>query len=213
MESVRRMWKHQHTIDSCSKLKDLRLWGCGNLQTIFPSNFLAGGLQSLRILDIHDCRSLKEIFEVDSMKSVGMINKAPQEYLVFQNLNTLRVNCCPSLKYLLLTSVVKSLLQLEVLDISYCDVLEEIVADDEDGVEGAAPPSFLFPRLTSLTLRGLSQLKRFYNKMYALECPLLKKLEVCDCDKVELLFKERSLQGEEVVLDHHKQPFFLFNKV
>ena len=38
---------------------------CENLQTVFPSSFLEG-LQSLQILEISSCPSLKENFEMDS---------------------------------------------------------------------------------------------------------------------------------------------------
>ncbi|XP_034707556.1 disease resistance protein At4g27190-like isoform X2 [Vitis riparia] len=121
----------------------------------------------------------------------------------FQNLNSLRISGLTSLKYLFPASVVKGLKQLEDLSISSCGV-EEIVAN-ENGVE--AVPMFEFPSLTSLKLWDLGQLKRFYREKYTLSCPLLKKLYVRRCDKVELLFQEKCLEGE---LD--KQPLFLIEK-
>lgn len=122
----------------------------------------------------------------------------------FQNLNSLRIRGFTSLKYLFPASVVKGLKQLKDLSISSCGV-EEIVAN-ENGVE--AVPMFEFPSLTSLSLWGLGQLKRFYREKYTLSCPLLKKLYVGRCDKVELLFQEKCLEGE---LD--EQPLFLIEKV
>ncbi|XP_034707094.1 disease resistance protein At4g27190-like [Vitis riparia] len=224
MENVITIWDNQHPVGSSSKLKDLYLFGCNNLLTVFPSNFLKG-LQSLQILEIEDCCSLKSIFEVGEInreKSDGITipqlkemssfgqnimsvkKKDPQGYLAFQNLNSLKVGKCASLRYLFPASVVKGLVQLEVLEISDCGV-EEIVAN-ENGLEAA--PIFLFPRLTSLKLIKLYQLKRFYRGMYTLGCSLLKELVVRNCDEVELLLQEKSLQGEV-----DKQPLFLVEKV
>ncbi|RVX18492.1 hypothetical protein CK203_006787 [Vitis vinifera] len=101
-------------------------------------------------------------------------------------------------------SVAKGLVQLKVLEIFDCGV-EEIVAN-ENGLEEV--PIFLFPRLTSLKLTKLDQLKRFYRDKYTLGCPLLKTLVVCNCDEVELLLQEKSLEGEV-----DKQPLFLIEKV
>ncbi|XP_034707099.1 disease resistance protein At4g27190-like [Vitis riparia] len=224
MENVITIWDNQHPVGSSSKLKDLYLNRYKNLLTVFPSNFLKG-LQSLQILKIEDCCSLKDIFEVGEInreKSDGITipqlkemssygqnimsvkKKDPQGYLAFQNLNSLKVGKCASLRYLFPASVVKGLVQLEVLEISDCGV-EEIVAN-ENGLE--AVPIFLFPRLTSLKLIKLYQLKRFYRGMYTLGCPLLKELVVRNCDEVELLLQEKSLQGEV-----DKQPLFLVEKL
>ena len=223
MENVITIWDNQHPVGFSSKLKDLYLFGCDNLLTVFPSNFLEG-LQSLQILEIEDCCSLKEIFEVGEInreKSDGItipqlkemsshgqntksVKKDPQGYLAFQNLNSLKVGKCASLRYIFPASVAKGLVQLEVLEISGCGV-EEIVAN-ENGLEAA--PIFLFPRLTSLKLIDLHQLKRFYRGMYTLRCQFLKELVVRNCDEVELLLQEKSLQGEV-----DKQPLFLVEKV
>ena len=213
MESVRTMWHNKYPVSWCFDLKKLCLRKCENLQTVFPSDFLEG-LQSLQTLKISNCRSLKEIFEIDNInvvppwKKLSLHSQNPQGYLAFQNLKSLEVDICHSLKYLFLTSVAKGLEQLEVLHIINCEVLEEIVVN-ENGPE-AEPPKFLFHRLSSLELRGLRQLKRFYEQdMYTLGCPLLKILEVYNCGDMELLFQGKSLQDHEV----HKQPLFLVNKV
>ena len=70
MDNVRTMLHNQYSVGSRCKLKKLDLWGCENLQTVFPSSFLEG-LQSLQILKITDCASLKEIFEMDSSNIVS----------------------------------------------------------------------------------------------------------------------------------------------
>ena len=71
--------------------------------------------------------------------------------------------------------------------------MEAIVANEN---EDEAAPLLLFPNLTSLTLRGLGQLKRFCSGRFSSSWPLLKELEVVDCDKVEILFQQISLECE-----------------
>ena len=72
MDNVRTVWDNQDPVGSSSKLKDLYLKGCENLLIVFPSNFLEG-IQSLQTLNIEDCCSLKEIFEM------GEINRAESD--------------------------------------------------------------------------------------------------------------------------------------
>ena len=85
-----------------------------------------------------------------------------------------------------------ALMQLEDLHISGGEVEAIVTNENED----EAAPLFLFPNLTSLTLRDLHQLKRFCSGRFSSSWPLLKKLEVLDCDKVEILFQQISLECE-----------------
>ena len=98
-------------------------------------------------------------------------------------------------------------MQLEDLHISGGEVEAIVTNENED----EAAPLFLFPNLTSLTLRDLHQLKRFWSGRFSSSWPLLKKLEVLDCDKVEILFQQISLECE---LDNKiQQPLFWVEKV
>ena len=103
--------------------------------------------------------------------------------------------------------MVSTLLQLEDLHISGGEV-EAIVANEN---EDEATPLLLFPNLTSLTLFGLHQLKRFCSGRFSSSWPLLKQLEVRNCYKVEILFQQISLECE---LDNKiQQPLFWIEKV
>ena len=100
-----------------------------------------------------------------------------------------------------------ALVQLEDLWISWSGV-EAIVANEN---EDEAAPLLLFPNLTSLTLFSLHQLKRFCSGRFSSSWPLLKILEVHECDKVEILFQQISLECE---LDNKiQQPLFWVEKV
>ena len=98
----------------------------------------------------------------------------------------------------------KALLQLGSLYISYCTVLETVVANEDETTP-------LFPKLTSLKFFKLPQLKTFCFGRFTSTWPLLKELEMSDCDKVEILFQEMGLK--EDLDDKIEQSLFLVEKV
>lgn len=125
----------------------------------------------------------------------------------FGNLKVIRVSHCGNLLSVFPTSVIQGLLQLEKLEIDSCG-MKEIFAE-EDAIETSN--RFIFPKLTDLILKNLKELKSFYTGKYISEWPSLKKLEVCNCDNMEILFQEIGLEGN---LDSQvQQSFFLVEKV
>ena len=110
----------------------------------------------------------------------------------FSKLRKLQVRGCNKLLNLFPVSVASALVQLEDLRILESGV-EAIVANEN---EDEAAPLLLFPNLTSLTLRYLHQLKRFCSGRFSSSWSLLKKLEVDNCDKVEILFQQIGLECE-----------------
>uniref|UniRef100_F6HIQ1 Disease resistance protein At4g27190-like leucine-rich repeats domain-containing protein n=1 Tax=Vitis vinifera TaxID=29760 RepID=F6HIQ1_VITVI len=110
----------------------------------------------------------------------------------FSKLRKLQVRGCNKLLNLFPVSVASALVQLEDLYISESGV-EAIVANEN---EDEAALLLLFPNLTSLTLSGLHQLKRFFSRRFSSSWPLLKELEVLDCDKVEILFQQINYECE-----------------
>ena len=161
---------------------------------VFSSGILKG-LQSLQILTIRKCDALEVIFDLEGrndkeidytatiqlrelyvshLKSLTSVrNKDPKGLLTFQNLQSLKVEDCPRLKYLFPVFVAKALVQLEDLWIISCG-MEAIVANEN---EDETTPLFLFPQLTTLLLESLHQLKRFCLGRFSSKLSLLKKIE------------------------------------
>nr|XP_043635109.1 uncharacterized protein LOC122606216 [Erigeron canadensis] len=90
----------------------------------------------------------------------------------FQNLTTIRMEKCGKIKYLFSPLMAKLLFNLNTIDISECDGIEEVVSNrDDDGVETMAAastssgtnPTF-FPHLDSLSLSCLSKLKLIHHE-------------------------------------------------
>ena len=110
----------------------------------------------------------------------------------FSKLRKLQVRGCNKLLNLFPLSVASALVQLEDLRI-FSSGVEAIVANEN---EDEAAPLLLFPNLTFLTLRDLHQLKRFCSERFSSSWPLLKNLNMHECDEVEILFQQISLECE-----------------
>ena len=125
----------------------------------------------------------------------------------FGHLKEIRVSHCKNLSSVFPTSIIRGLLQLEILEIDSC-WMEEIFVK-EDGIE--MPTGDIFPQLTCLTLKNLNELKCFYPRKHISKWASLEKLKVCNCDKVEILFQE--IDQEANLYNQVQQPFFLIEKV
>ena len=234
MENLKIIWHNQLAKDSFFKLHSLFVEYCENLVNIFESNMLTR-FQSLERLDVYDCDSLQELFEIQGhnvgdthavtviplkililnrlpkMKQVW--NKDPHGIFSFPNLQEVRAWECESLQSLFPASVARCLMQLEDLRIADCGV-EEIVSREEIA-EAAA--RFVFPKVTLLILRKLPKLKWFCQGVHTSEWPLLKALVMHGCDQIEI-FTSKILNFQETVEQSQletsiQQPLFLVEEV
>ncbi|TXG65719.1 hypothetical protein EZV62_006994 [Acer yangbiense] len=152
--------KLQHLmICKCSVLEEITV----KEQAVFPN---------LEDIIISHMDNLEMIRCLPKLKYVR--NKDPQGILSFQNLRAVRVSACQNLKILFPASISISLLQLEELDMYNCGV-EEIISKEG---EAKAAARFVFPRMTSLRLCKLAELRNFYPGIHNSEWPMLKKLEL-----------------------------------
>ena len=227
VDNVERIWDDQLPQDSFSKLKDVWVESCEGLLNIFSSCVLKRS-QSLHALTVRDCISLKEVFDVegmdvnvkmnakeegvtiiplsvlilDSLPKVEKIwNKDSHEILSFQYLKSITIHKCESLKNLFPASLVRDLQQLEKLHVFYSSGIEEIVAKDINGVLLETTPTFVFPKLTSLKLYELFELRSLYPGAHTSQWPLLENLEVVNCHKLNVFafespaFEQRHHEG------------------
>ncbi|KAB2011098.1 hypothetical protein ES319_D10G292000v1 [Gossypium barbadense] len=141
------------------------------------------------------------IFQLSNVKMIFQ-NDLPSDS--FQNLRKLSVSGCESLKILFPASIVKHLLQLEDLSIIKCGV-EEIVSEGE-GVE-EQPMRFEFPKVSSLVVEDLKELKCPYKGQHTILWPMLKTLStnssallmIVALEDVRLM-QERKGNGEAAML-------------
>ena len=130
----------------------------------------------------------------------------------FQRLTRLIVWGCQKLKFMFYASMIKSLEQLQHLEIRNCTGLQVIISE---GGPGQEPPCFAFRRVTNISLCHLPELTCLYPGLHTSEWPELKKLEVFSCDKLNTFASESFSfhSNEKKQLHVPKQPFFSFEKV
>ncbi|XP_065637906.1 disease resistance protein At4g27190 [Quercus suber] len=233
INNLKTLWHNQLIPDSFCKLNQLKVYQCENLMNIFPPNMLRR-LQNLEHLQIRNCNSVEEVFEdgranVDEifekgstqLRVLSLVSLSKLKHvwtsdleaiLTFQNLRQVEVSKCETLKSLFPVSVAKSLEQLEGLFINDCGLMEEIIALEE-GLETMT--KFVFPKINSLSLRLLPELKCFYPRKHTSEWPSLKSLTIRKCDKVKIVASNELSFPNTNGLGHHvpiQQPLFLIEK-
>ncbi|RVW53213.1 hypothetical protein CK203_116902 [Vitis vinifera] len=115
-----KIWQGQFSGESFCKLRLLRIRECHDILVVIPSNVLPK-LHNLEELHVNKCNSVKEVFElVDKEYQV-------ETGQIFKNLHSLEVRGCGNLIYLVTSSMAKTLVQLKVLTIEKCELVEEIV--------------------------------------------------------------------------------------
>ncbi|KAK8514669.1 hypothetical protein V6N12_057566 [Hibiscus sabdariffa] len=205
LRNVKRIWSDQLHADSFSNLKELKVEYCDGLLNIFPF-LLRQVFQGLEVLIVTDCASLEEVFQLQvqgldieetnvvgyQLKEVNLFrlpklkhvwNKDPDGIISVDNLQSLYVRGCLSLKTLLPFSIAKKLQQLERLIVQNCGV-EKIVSRNVEGIEHEI--LFEFNQLTVLGLWNLPNLICFYPGMHKTSWPVLKKLNTYWCRKIKI---------------------------
>ncbi|KAJ6752337.1 hypothetical protein OIU85_002739 [Salix viminalis] len=92
--------------------------------------------------------------------------------LVLSHLTTLKVSYCEKLTHVFTSSMVASLVQLQFLDISACEELEQIIAKDNDDEKdqilyGRYLESLCFPNLCKVEIKGCNKLRSLFPRAMA----------------------------------------------
>ncbi|TKY65522.1 disease resistance protein [Spatholobus suberectus] len=202
MENLNTIWQPHIDFHSFQNLDSLIIRECNKLVTIFPS-YMGQVFQSLQSLVIIDCESVETIFDFGNIlqthgrnetnlhdvflkglpKLVHVWRVDTDGILNFNNLQSIVVYESKKLEYLFPFSVANGLEKLETLDVCNCWGMKEIVAWDNGSNEQVV--TFRFPQLNTLSLQYLFELRSFYRGTHTLEWPLLKKLFLLICSKLE----------------------------
>ncbi|KAK2368435.1 putative disease resistance protein [Trifolium repens] len=153
--------------ETTMKLRRLELGRLPNLKFICrEKSEVQLVLQNMEYLYVNLCSTLKNIFPSS---------------MVFENLQELRVCNCDGLENILKSSTATSLGKLRQLHIYDCEIIEEIVAsDDENDTSELA-----FMKLEVLMLINLPRLRSFCKGRHDFKFPLLYDLVVEDCPVME----------------------------
>ncbi|XP_065852398.1 uncharacterized protein [Euphorbia lathyris] len=155
-------------------LKKLKIAFCDAIKVIFSckdKHGAIGVLNSLKELELFGLRNLVHIwFQV------------PSETTAFWNLQLLVLVDCHNL-YLFSPGVANLLVQLQEVQISRCEKMEEIVLNENK--RNCSTDKIIFHQLRALELQYMSSLRIFYGGICAIELPLLESLKLNQCNKME----------------------------
>ncbi|XP_044484332.1 uncharacterized protein LOC123210165 [Mangifera indica] len=155
-------------------------------------------LRNLETLEVRNYHSLEDLFDIKGKT----IKNSKEEILGFNNLKSLKVHSCSSLRYIFTPAIILGLDQLQEIEVKNCALIEEIITKDE-GKEGAIDKIFI-PHLNSIVLELLPDLTNFYSGTNYLECPSLKSITIANCPKME------TFVFSDLKTDHfdHNAPLF-----
>ncbi|GKV44809.1 hypothetical protein SLEP1_g51961 [Rubroshorea leprosula] len=161
-------------IETLSRIQTLVLTGLPYLKHIW-SHDSSNVLQNLGTLQVFICESLISL------------STSPAS---FQNLVTLNISNCQAMVNLVSISTAQSLVQLERMTVSGCQMLTEIVENEGNGTQDLI--MITFTKLRFLKLECLPRLESFCSGNFSFKFPSLKKLIVIQCSQL-MIFSEGEL--------------------
>ncbi|KAL5564024.1 hypothetical protein UlMin_033771 [Ulmus minor] len=182
------------TMESFGKLRKINVRNCDKLKNLFSfsiarkfEEIVVSGCKMMEMFEENErekemlnCFLYSVVFPVLKVLQLCGMNfiKLWSTTSCMQNLSSLDVFSCRNLKYLFTVAMAGRLAQLERLKIRGCPEMEEVVVTNEHG-EGRSQ-KISFPKLQSLKLEDLPNLKRFCTGD-CIECPSLLTLEIRNC--------------------------------
>ncbi|KAF2318302.1 hypothetical protein GH714_004699 [Hevea brasiliensis] len=145
------------------RIRNLNLWRLNYIKHIWkPHPQMDLVLQNLQTMNVFHCYNL--------------VSLAPSS-ASFQNLTALVVYSCKVLKHLVTPSTAKSMVQLVTMEIRACEMLTEIVVDEQNGT----PEEIEFGKLKTLRLIDLESLTSFCFSGFTFKFPCLEVVTVERC--------------------------------
>ncbi|KAI9076457.1 hypothetical protein K1719_041604 [Acacia pycnantha] len=206
------IWDDQLLHNCFSNLKTLSVKKCGFVKLV-PLHVLKS-LNNLEEAEVISCDMLEIVFDFEDLNDYY---KEMDSSLVVVPLKKLELWNLPKLKNVWSEHYQGnvSFPSLRSIDVYKCESLTNVIVA-KDQVSESVAVTFGFPRLTSLVLYGLPNLKNFYPQKHTLEWPHLNKLFIQCCDELEIFEKEVSGSSEiyeEENMLHSKYPLLPHDKV
>ncbi|KAK8514627.1 hypothetical protein V6N12_057526 [Hibiscus sabdariffa] len=203
MEDVEEMGMLYHpNVETIGQLRFIKVNNCNMMKNLF-SFFIAKRLCQLEGLEVSNCENITELIEekkeiggsdilefnqlrilkliqlerFNGLSLVGLFD----EKISCPVLEELKVEECHKLKYVFISSMVKSFVHLKRLEISKCDEMEVIIEGTLTTEGGINSSIRVFPKLDFLELGRLSKLRKFCCGINPIEFPSLKILMIWRC--------------------------------
>ncbi|KAJ9551264.1 hypothetical protein OSB04_015309 [Centaurea solstitialis] len=175
------------------KMEKIQVRFCSVMEEVFGTILEGEDISFKSVVKLPKLREV-ELYMLKNLKYIWKNN--PWMVLEFPNLTKLSIRFCRSIKHVFTSSMVGSLLQLQELHIDFCDCMEVIVKEatvvvqeEEERNDGKVNKILTLPRLKSLTLIYLPNLKGFCLGNEAFSWPSLDTLEIINCPVMSVLTK------------------------
>ncbi|KAI9112137.1 hypothetical protein K1719_016660 [Acacia pycnantha] len=166
---------------------------CMTTTSLFNDNKVSfSSLETLKLSSVN----LEKIWDDDDLFAANC----------FHNLANLTVEDCRSLKHLFSSSVVGSFLKLKHLEISKCEMMEEIIAPK--GINITTLEEVQLSKVETMVIKDMKSLKKVWHFQFG----GLKSLEVSNCGKLVNIFPSDT-QGTFGKLETLKEPLFTLEEV
>ncbi|XP_056161055.1 uncharacterized protein LOC115693745 [Syzygium oleosum] len=204
------------------RLKSLVVDKCPSFMNAIPFRLMPV-LDNMRRLQVCDCESLEEIFNLEgleALKSTQVLfwlcelalvnlpnlnrlwNQDLQGTMCFSSLTYLTLYNCSNLRHAFAPSMVRCLDFLKEMEIKECDKMEGVIAEEEG--QGSAVEKINFRFLRQVKLECLPNLTSFLSgKNHTLKCPVLDALSIAHCPKMRSLTWKSSME-----IDHGTPSLF-----
>ncbi|KAB2612312.1 disease resistance protein [Pyrus ussuriensis x Pyrus communis] len=206
-------WSYSH--NTFPNLESLTLEDLVTLESVCYGQLVGEPFQKLKSLTLRNLPKLIGFFskgkrtigtDADEIVLEEEVGGPPRLFsngeVKMPNLTTLIVDQCDSLRFLFLSSMAKCLRQLKNLKISNCQIMEEIVGNEENTND-------MFDKLSCLELQHLPNLTRFSSGSY-IKFPSLAYLDLDDCTKLEtFIFDAKS---ENITTNKEERNIELFDE-
>ncbi|KAG7940916.1 hypothetical protein I3843_16G010500 [Carya illinoinensis] len=189
-----------YLIESLGNLEQLTVEACDSLEVIFE---LDEGLRDLEESN-YIFNNLTELKLFVLPELLHIWKKGPRDIKGFNNLRSLVVDGCDSLKCLFTPSIAKLLVKLEKITVWSCSEMKEILAK-ESGDEEKRDHVIAFPQVKNLRLVHLPKLECFCNEAIAFIWSSLEKITIVGCEELKMFVPTTNMKTPKLQGVHHTE--------
>jgi hypothetical protein len=206
---------HGSQKDFLQRLQHVEVKECGDdIRTLFPAKWRQA-LKNLRSVEIKDCQSLEEVFElgegINEEKELSFLTelqlyrlpelkciwKGPIRHVSLQSLTRLVLGSLNKLIFIFTPSLAQSLIHLETLRIENCRELKRLIIEKDDKGE-IIPESLGFPKLKTLSIWTCYNLENVFPVSVSPSLQNLEEMEIDFDDNLKQVFY--SGEGDDIIV-------------
>nr|XP_034928301.1 LOW QUALITY PROTEIN: probable disease resistance protein At4g27220 [Populus alba] len=211
---------HGSQKDFLQRLEHVKVRECRDIRTLFPAKWRQA-LKNLRSVEIKLCNSLEEVFELGEAdegsseeKELPLLSslttlrlcylpefkciwKGPTRLVSLQSLTLLKLESLNKLTFIFTSSLARSLIHLETLQIEECRGLKRLIREKDDEGE-IITESLGFPKLKTLSITKCFMLEYVFPVSVSPSLQNLEEMEIREADNLKQVFY--SGEGDDIIV-------------